>query len=345
MPRPASLPPLPGILPTKIHKTGESRGATTKEIYQNRVLRNNTVLIRWSNWHLCKPRGFYYERGFIVLVEPSWYFETADADARLAAEGLSLGNNSILTFRRPADWDAYGVGRTHLPNGTPFTPATQREAPIGGVYMARVSSRGRTGEANVSIGFNKTDNKLQGAGIRVFEYASSTMINATRIQVEALLWLCEGSVGDMVDCGMNRRDAAARRDAILAKAEKQNLLDEQRLGTIRAIDEDGFTMCPLCCERMRAATFLELTDQIGGREIHDLRTTKMSLFHIEELRVGKLLHKPYNLGWGHHYCNVVVADRGIMPTLEWMKETLDRQPEVAGHLADARRSVEEAIER
>ncbi|MBD5308340.1 MAG: restriction endonuclease, partial [Bacteroides sp.] len=33
-------------------------------------------------------------------------------------------------------------------------------------------------------------------------------------------------------------------------------------------------------------------------------------------------HRPYNLGWGHHHCNVVVKDSGIEPTLDWMRRVL-----------------------
>jgi hypothetical protein len=52
--------------------------------------------------------------------------------------------------------------------------------------------------------------------------------------------------------------------------------------------------------------------------------TDVSLFHVRELRVGQLLHQPYNLGWGHHHCNVVAKDAGIAPTLDWMRTVLRR---------------------
>ena len=50
----------------------------------------------------------------------------------------------------------------------------------------------------------------------------------------------------------------------------------------------------------------------------------ISLFHIQELRSGEFNHHPYNLGWGHHHCNVVVKDSGIENTLRWMKDVLNR---------------------
>jgi hypothetical protein len=42
------------------------------------------------------------------------------------------------------------------------------------------------------------------------------------------------------------------------------------------------------------------------------------------LKYGVYNHKPYNLGWGHHHCNVVVKDLGIIKTLEWMNEVVQR---------------------
>jgi len=52
--------------------------------------------------------------------------------------------------------------------------------------------------------------------------------------------------------------------------------------------------------------------------VPDLTVTQINLFHIKELRYGAYNHRPYNLGWGHHHCNVVVKDSGIMETLAWM---------------------------
>ena len=56
----------------------------------------------------------------------------------------------------------------------------------------------------------------------------------------------------------------------------------------------------------------------------DLTVTQLNLFHIQELRIGVFNHRPYNLAWGHHHCNVVVKDSGIEETLEWMSRVLQR---------------------
>ena len=71
--------------------------------------------------------------------------------------------------------------------------------------------------------------------------------------------------------------------------------------------------------------FMQRSSQALGRETYDLTTTEASLFHLEELRVGQLGHRPYNLAWGHHHCNVVMKDSGIDQTLKWMSNVLANQ--------------------
>lgn len=325
MPRTPStrLPKLPALVEQKLTKTGYTRGATTKEIFQNRVTRNNPVLIDLEYWEQCREPDDGtqdYENGFIVLVEPSWYFGTSDAAEQLASRGLSLGVNALLLYRRRSDWVTYGP-----PSGREMQAATSRLAPLGGTYFARVHATVSSDGNMIIEGFNTT--ALRGAGIRVYEYASKQTINHAKLQLEALLWMCEGSVASMVEAGMSLEDATVRRERQLERAAAQSLLDERRLRELRMIDAVGHTVCPLCFERINAGLFLKRSEQAVGRETYDLTTTEVSLFHIEELRVGRLQHKPYNLGWGHHFCNVVVKDAGIAPTLTWMERVLANQLE------------------
>lgn len=68
----SSYPPL---LKMKLDKTGQTRGATPNEVYQNRVGRNSTVLIPHSQYGQCaKPDDGSdgYQNGFIVLIAPDW---------------------------------------------------------------------------------------------------------------------------------------------------------------------------------------------------------------------------------------------------------------------------------
>ena len=318
------LEKLPLPIHRKLDKTGQTRGASVGEIYQNRVNRNSTVLIPWSYWDRCKPPiegNDGYQHGFIVLVDPTWYFGTPNADAVMAKEGVVLGENAMLLFQQRFEWDAHSVEVGNLlPNGVPFRPPTRREAPIGGSFMARIHSTTAPGTSQIDYGFNETD--LRGAGIRVYEYASAKTIKATRMQLEAIFWLAEDSHEAVTASGMSSAGAEQRRDAVLNEAEAAGLLDYQRLEDLRIIDAEHLCICPLCLKRMKASEFSSRDEQAEGRETWDLTITMASLFHVEELRLGWLRHKPYNLGWGHHYCNVVVKDTGIDGTLNWMDDVL-----------------------
>ena len=90
------------------------------------------------------------------------------------------------------------------------------------------------------------------------------------------------------------------------------------------IDKENNTVCPLCMEKLRGMGFLSRLSQADGRFVPDLTVTEINLFHIRELRIGEFNHKPYNLGWGHHHCNVVCKDSGIIDTLKWMKTVIDK---------------------
>ncbi|TFC63776.1 BstXI family restriction endonuclease [Cryobacterium sp. TMT2-15-1] len=316
-----------------------------KQIYQNRVSRNSTVLIPFSDWEECREPapGEKYENGFIVLLQPSWYFETQDADGVLAKEGLELGVNALLYYQRRSDWNHYtNYGTGPLPNGKLFRPANARQGDLDGIYVARIHGTTATeGVAQLVHGFNETSSR--GAGIRVYEYASNENLEHTRLQLEALLWLCEDAVDALTDAGMDRKDAEARRILQLSNADAAGLLDLDRLEKIRMIDGEHRTVCPLCLIRIPAADYLKLTVQAEGREVEDLTTTEVSLFHIQELRVGKLEHRPYNLGWGHHFCNVVVKDAGLIPTLQWMKGVLDNNGDSWEAIAEVAESIEEGV--
>lgn len=318
------LEKLPSLLDRKLYKTGQTRGAAIQEIYQNRVLRNSTVLIPWEYWDECRipdDGTNEYENGSIVLVNPEWYASNPNADAELAAEGVELGNNAVLLFLKRSQWDHFGldVGDC-LPNGKPFIPPTSRIAPIGGTILARIHSTTAQDAVRGNVGFSEKN--LRGAGIRVYEYASSKTIKRARKQLEAYFWLSEGAMDAAIEGGMTRNGAKQRKDSVLASANDEGLLDYRRLEDMRIIDSSHRTICPLCLKRIPAELFFARGQQAEGRETWDITITEVSLFHIDELRVGKLQHRPYNLGWGHHFCNVVAKDAGIDATLSWMTDVL-----------------------
>jgi hypothetical protein len=314
------MPALPELLKRKLYKTGQTRGADDDEIYQNRVLRNSTVLIPYPSWEICATPSrdeARYENGFIVLVPPETYFSTRYIDVDLRAKGLEIGRNALVFYEKREHWNA------HNPESLGWVPATQRLAPLGGQYVARVAATTSAAEGGrLNRGFTTTS--MKGAGIRVYEYASSPVIERCRSQLEGLFWLCADADEAMQENGMSAYDRNIRRELVMERCQEQGLLDMDRLKAARTVDSGGRTICPLCLELLSAKGFVSRMEQAEGREVHDLTITQVSLFHINELRYGVVNHSPYNVAWGHHHCNVVVKDAGILETLKWLKELIDR---------------------
>jgi urease accessory protein UreE len=309
-------PKLPGPVEQKLYKTGQTRGASPAEIYQNRVVRNSTVLVPFRFWSDCQPpSGQPYEKGAIALIDAGVYFEDRGA---LANSGLTLGKDALVFYSQRADWVA------HPPSALDWQPAISRIAPLGGTFVARIAATTSNGVDAIREGF--TTSASRGAGIRVYEYAPKATVELARLQLEVLLWRCADANevferGDMTATQISQRAAWHQSQE---EAAGVDLTDLARLRSIRALDDAGHTVCPLCLKRMSAQAFADKVQQAAGRERFDARNTETSLFHIAELRVGELGHRPYNLGWGHHHCNVVAKDDGVPKTLEWMREVIHR---------------------
>ncbi len=314
----ARLSKLPQLLDRKIYKTGQTRGADDDEIYQNRVSRTSTVLIPhdyFENW--CLPDDQIYEKGSIVLISPDNYFGDPNITENLAKDGLTLGLNALVFYETKVQWNA------HNPDDLHWTPADQRSTPLGGQYVARIPATTATENGEkINCGFTSTRKK--GAGIRVYEYASAQTIDHCRLQLEALFWQCHDADAVVVANGMTALEAFARKEAILDECRQNQLLDLERITAARMLNKAGQTICPLCLETLSAQGFFNRMEQAQGRAVLDLTITQLNLFHIKELRLGEWNHRPYNLGWGHHHCNIVVKDSGIAKTLKWMREVLER---------------------
>lgn len=307
----------PKDVQTKIYKTGQTRGADDDVIFQNRVGRNSTVLIPYHEYEKCKIAPSYngcYENGFIVLISPEDYFDDT-IQPLLANQGLSLGENLLVFYETRMQWINYP------PLGN-WIPASARMAPLNGQFVARVPATTAEGGCKIIHGFNTS--KMKGAGIRVYEYADKRTINLCKIQLEYLFWSCKDIEIFVQEAGLNEIEVSKRMKLITEKAQANGLIDKEALLNARIIDKDGFTICPLCLKHISAKGFCSRIQQAEGRIVPDLTVTEVSLFHIRELRTGEFNHRPYNLGWGHHHCNVVVKDAGINATLEWMREVIAR---------------------
>lgn len=313
-----TLPKLPQLLDRKIYKTSQTRGADDDEIFQNRVGRNSTVLIRYEFWdgELKKlALSGYFENGYIVLIKPSIYFSFKDPVKELKTKNLVLGKNCLVFYQTKNEWISYN------PDSLGWKFATSRQSPLNGYYVARVpATTAAVDGGKINRGFTET--KSKGAGIRLYEYANTETIQNTRLQLEAIFWLCYDSEEIVTKYGMNIDDAKKRKKAILEKCDQLGLLDYEKLKEVRILNSDLITVCPLCLKKISAHGFFSRLAQAEGRDVPDLTITETSLFHIHELRYNEFNHKPYNLGWGDHFCNVVAKDSGIQETLNWMKDVL-----------------------
>lgn len=308
---------LPGLLKSKIYKTGQTRGADNDEIYQNRVSRNSTVLIPFNV--LSKSRDLIatpgiYENGYIVLISPRELFEDSVSLELTKQLGLKLGVNMLVFFEKRSEWVKYEKERQKL------RPAENRTSPLGGEFVARIAGTTAAEDGKpINIGFS---GDKKGAGIRLYEYAQKSTVERCILQLESLYWLCEDSIEVARDEGMPEKEAFLRKNEVVEESKKQGLLDLDKLKKARAVSNSGQPVCPLCLEKLSSRGFVSRMKQAEGREVHDLTITQVNLFHINELRYGELNHRPYNLAWGHHHCNVVVKDSGINETLSWMKRVV-----------------------
>lgn len=313
------VPSLPKLLNSKIYKTGQTRGADDDVIFQNRVNRNSTVLIPYDYFHLTNiapDNDGIFENDFIVLINPSFYFTNPNINSELKSKKLKLGSNALLFYETRQEWIDFN------PITKKLKPATSRTNPLGGEFVARVPSTTSANDEKITLGFNTSG--LKGAGIRVYEYASSRTIKDCQLQLEYLFWHCFDSIEVAIEAGMTEEQIQERKKHINLSCQERNLSDKKQLKENRMIDSDEHTVCPLCLEKLKGLGFLSRLAQAEGRIVPDLTVTEINLFHIKELRTGEFNHKPYNLGWGHHHCNVVCKDSGIIETLKWMKIVVDK---------------------
>lgn len=301
---------------TKLYKTGQTRGADDDVIYQNRVKRNSTVLIPYSEYEQCKnspTQKGEYENGYIVLIKPDDYFEKG-TEVELKNKGLILGKNLLVFYETREQYKNFPIKKS-------WKPAKSRKSPLGGEYVARIPSTTEEGQGKIILGFNSS--KLKGAGIRVYEYADNATITSCKLQLEFLFWSCYDIEDFFMACSEDESaKLRTRMQKVMKDAKMKGLADMNKLKEERIINENGHTICPLCLQPISALDFASKMKQAKGREVPDLTVTNISLFHIHELRSGEFNHRTYNLGWGHHHCNVTVADKGVQGTLEWMKDVL-----------------------
>ncbi|MBN1184378.1 MAG: BstXI family restriction endonuclease [Bacteroidales bacterium] len=315
----AKLPKLPNLLSRKIYKTGQTRGADDDVIFQNRVNRNSTVLIPFDFYDKCSKapdNDGIFENGFIVLIKPEDYYSNPSVIKQMKDLKLQLGVNALLFYETRSQWNNYNPVEKKL------KIATSRINPLGGHYVARVPSTTAEDDEKIIHGYSTSG--LKGAGIRVYEYASSNVIDQCQLQLEYIYWHCVDSHKVSLLAGMTEDEITQRKTSIIETCKEKGLANNEDLINVRIFNKQEHAVCPLCLEELSANGFLNRLEQAEGRDVPDLTVTQVNLFHIRELKTGEFNHKPYNLGWGHHHCNIVCKDSGIFDTLKWLKEILDR---------------------
>lgn len=319
------LPKLPRKLKSKLDKTRTTRGADDSQIFQNRVARNNTVLIPYRELksketiaNSIKEKDFF-ENGYIVLIDPADYFDVKEKD-NFKKYNLNLGHNALIFFRTRNEWNQYHDSL--IEKG--FKPANNRQDPLGGEYVARIPAITTRGKKGDKIYYGYTSKQNKGAGIRLYEYSSRENSKLCELQLEAFFWHCRDAESVMEKAEMKKEDIQIRKKAIINEAKNKGLLDYKKIVDARIMNYDHITICPLCLEELSAEGFITNLDIPEGREVPDLTVTQNNLFHIQPVTYGEYNHKPYNLGWGHHYCNVVVREISISDTLKWMQYVLDK---------------------
>lgn len=307
---------LPVAIAKKIEKTGQTRGAEKDTVYQNRVSRNSTVLIPLSSWKtgISFPEGGF-ENGYVVLANPEEYFSNRPPNSqRDLPKDLILCQNLLVVYETRTHWNRYN------PNSYGWVAANSRKPPLGGQYIARVPDTTRENDSLERHGYIDKDTGGQGAGIRVYEYASSEEITATRYQLSFLAWQAEGIIDMAREEGiLNPEECKVK---IEEKCQDMGLVNLEILEKNRIIHNKGHTVCPLCLKPIFAQELAYRVEQAEGRNVPDLTVTMANLFHVKELRAGVYNHRRYNLGWGHHHCNAAARDWGVNRTLEWMEEVL-----------------------
>ena len=106
--------------------------------------------------------------------------------------------------------------------------------------------------------------------------------------------------------------------------EERNLLNYNELNHLGVWNsKESRIICPLCHKPLFADEFFDDVKQMEGRQVIDNTQKSIVLMHVDALRPKKLNHRPYNLGWGHMYCNTIQGDKDISETIEVLEEIID----------------------
>lgn len=107
------------------------------------------------------------------------------------------------------------------------------------------------------------------------------------------------------------------------ECKNRGLLDFDKLKKLGVWSSDKKqAICPLCHKIVFADEFFDNITQMEGRQVLDNTQKSIVLMHVKALCPGEFNHRPYNLGWGHNYCNLIQGDKDISKTIDDIKEII-----------------------
>jgi len=331
----------------KLTKTREARQGDP--LYKRRNRRSYRVLMHLITWKNLKNKNSLdkYENGFVVVVKPREYFNKEGNRRSDFPSELKIGENAIIYYKRKSDlkkfkpkneWEEVIETDTKDPNGWEGHYAVN----IRNAKPQIKSKITRSGDNTVNV----KGKKQAGLGNYDYDYANDETMKKVCYQLSFLIWKLPNIEDYLVNIAKNKTEKYEKREIEIKRmkemgyrnyieqcknhvmnfCEENDLNDLDKLQEIRAFNKDeDKPCCPLCLKTLDCKIFFKEIEQDEGRRVPGNTITNVSLFHIKCLRPGKIRHKPYNLGWGHHHCNTIQGRKGIEETVDELEEIVKNQ--------------------
>ncbi len=342
----------------KLTKTREARQGDP--LYKRRNSRTSRVLIQYEMFknletdHLNK-----YKKGYVVVLTPKEYFESKDTPKTDLDSRIELGKNAIVYYQLDdEDWDnlpiqndwiqvvekssAKGDWSGHFAvNITNATP--KKKSFIVRKDETKDHNSFKWMKRKVKNLKRRVDNGLGGKGLGNydFDYCDEDTLEKTLFQLAYYFWNMKG-INDVlvkeydngIGFGQNgqidknnmtkpkfKTWLKESKEAVEKYVQKHNLDDKKKLEESR-IFRNGKVVCPLCLQPMKAEDLTSVIEQDLGRTSAGQTITSIVLMHINPLRPGEFNHRPFNLGWGHKWCNTIQENLQIDETLSELAKIL-----------------------
>ena len=342
----------------KLTKTKDGRQGDL--LYNRRNSRGSRVLIQYEMFkkleedHLNK-----YERGYVVVLTPKEYFESKNTPKTDLDPRIELGKNAIVYYQLDdEDWNNLPIHKDWMQ----VVEKSSAKDDWTGHFAVNITNANETKKSFIVRKEEDKDHKSfswmnkkmkkvnrrvekglggKGLGNYDFDYCDEDTLEKTLFQLAYYFWKMDGIddfLNDEYNAGKGFGSTGQKNKDNLTKTEfkdwlkkskkkveeyvkKHNLNDEKKLEKSR-IFRDGKVVCPLCLQPMKAKDLTSVIEQDLGRSSAGQTITSIVLLHIDPLRPGKFNHRPFNLGWGHKWCNTIQENLQVDETLIQLAEIL-----------------------